>query len=477
MTEALFAIPRKVHLIGIGGAGMSAIARALHGEGHRISGSDLVEGPAVAALREEGVEVHAGHDRARLPDDADLVIFSAAVLESNPELAEARRRRLPVLKYAEALGGLMEDRTGIAVAGAHGKTTTTALLAYVLDGLGEDPTFCMGGEVSALGGASRVGRGPHLVAEACEYDRSFLHLSPRIAVVTNIDEDHLDYYSGIADITEAFLDFARLVPKSGLLVTLNEHEAVFREAEGVVAAVETVGIGGHADWSAHDVRLTRRRTRFTIRRGREEVARVSTRLPGYHNVLNCLSVLAVAARLGHDPGAVAPFLGRFTGVSRRLETKYEFGGITVLDDYAHHPAEIRASLGSIRSSWPGARIWCVFQPHQASRTRFLLREFAAALAGADRVVVPDIYFARDSDEEKRQIHSLDLVKKVMNLGGDARYVEDFAKIETLLLSRLRPNDVLVTMGAGDIHRVAESVAARLHGFGEWRIPALAAGGA
>lgn len=462
---------RRPHLVGIGGSGMSGLAAALFAEGRRVSGSDLELSDAVRSLRSSGVPVVVGHDAEHLPDDADLVVASAAVRESNPEIAEARRRGLTVMKYAAALGALMAGRRGIAVAGAHGKTTTTGLLAFVLERLGDDPTFFVGGRVGPLGASSRVGRGPFLVAEACEYDRSFHQLRPEMAIVTNIDEDHLDYYSGIAEITEAFRTFARLLPPEGYLAVLNEAAAAFGPDSGVKCAVETVGLFGLADWTARDVEVGRSGSRFTVWRGEEEIGRAAIRLPGHHNVLNALLVLATAARIGRDPKETIRAMREFRGVARRLEVKYQRSGVTVVDDYAHHPAEIRASLRAVRASFPGARVWCVFQPHQASRTRFLLREFAAALSEADRVLVPDIYFARDAEEEKRRISSLDLVKKAMNLGADALYLPDFEAIVDHLLERLRPRDVLVTMGAGDVFRVAEAVAARMEGYGKTIIPA------
>jgi UDP-N-acetylmuramate--alanine ligase len=468
VPEPDFARPRRPHLIGIGGSGMSGIAALLAAGGHRVTGSDRAGGDAIPRLRAAGIPAVVGEDAANVPEDADLV---AAIKDGNPELEAARRRGLPVVKYAVALGALMAGRRGIAVAGAHGKTTTTGLLAFVMDRLGDDPSFVVGGRVGPLGGSSRVGGGPFLVAEACEYDRSFHNLRPEMAIVTNIDEDHLDYYSGLAEITEAFRTFARLLPGDGLLVTSNELSEVFGAAAGLACPVRTVGIGGYADWVAKDVVVERGRTRFTVHRGGEEVGRASIRLPGHHNVLNALTVIALASHLGHDPAAAIAAAREFRGVSRRLELRFRRGGISVMDDYAHHPAEIRASLKAVRSQNPGARIWCVFQPHQASRTRFLLREFAAALTEADRVIVPDIYFARDSEEERRLISSLDLVKKILNLGTDALYRPDFEEIATHLLDRLRPRDVLVTMGAGDVFRVADTVAERLEGYGNASIPA------
>jgi len=469
--ETTFGKPRRPHFIGIGGSGMSGIAATLAAQGHRITGSDMADSETVRALRAAGVVVAVGHDALNIPADCDLVVISAAVKDGNPELAAAKERGLPILKYAEALGALMAERRGIAVAGAHGKTTTTGQLAFALTKLGADPTWVVGGKVDALGGSSGVGDGPWLVAEACEYDRSFHHLHPEIAIVTNIDEDHLDYYSGIAEITEAFRVFARHIPPTGKLIALNELSGVFGPDSGVKCPVEYVGLSGHADWIATDWEMNPRSTRFTASRRGEEVARVTLRLPGFHNILASLMVMAVADHAGYAPTESAAAIGEFRGVGRRLETKLRRAGVTVMDDFAHHPAEIRASLSSIRGMYPGARVWCVFQPHQASRTRFLIREFAAALADADRVLVPDIFFARDSEEEKRRISSFDLVKKVMNLGANASYVPDFDEIVDRLFDRLRPGDVLVTMGAGDIYRVADAVTARLESYGKATIPA------
>jgi UDP-N-acetylmuramate--alanine ligase len=471
MIDSLLSRPRRAHLIGIGGSGMSGIAASFAAQGHRVTGTDLVSGPPVEKLRAQGVPVRIGHDTAHLPTDSDLVVISAAVNESNPELAEARRRGLEVIKYAEALGALMVDRRGIAVAGAHGKTSTTGLLAFALTHLGADPTFLVGGEVGPLGGSSRVGTGEHLIVEACEYDRSFHHLRPESAIITNIDEDHLDYYSGLAEITQAFRDFAALLPPEGLLVTLNEHVDAFGPDSGVVCSVETVGLGDFADWVAVDWEIGTGTSRFAVRHRGQDMGRITIRLPGAHSVLNAMMVLATLTRLGYGFEDASVAIGEFRGVERRLERKFQRAGITVIDDYAHHPAEIRATLASIRTSYPAARIWCVFQPHQASRTRFLLREFAAALTGADLVIVPDIYFARDSQEERSRISSFDLVKKVMNLGTNAHYIPDFGDISERVLSGLRPRDVLVTMGAGDIFKVADDVAARLRGYGKASIPA------
>ena len=467
----MFSKRRVVHFVGVGGSGMSGLASLLLADGHRVSGSDRSEGEALAALAARGAVVTAGHAAQNLAEDVDLVVASAAVPADNPEVAEAHRRGLPVVKYARALGGLMAGRRGIAVSGCHGKTTTTGMAAFVLLRCGLDPSVVLGGSIPAIGGNSRVGRGPFLVAEACEYDRSFLNLTPEIAIVNNIDADHLDYFRDISEIAGAFVDFARLLPEGGLLVVNNEHEALFGPSSGVRARVETTGLRSHADWVAAERSADRGLTRCRVLRRGEEWGTFALRIPGIHNTLNALGVIAVAAHLGIDRDAVRAALLDFPGVERRLQVCYRRGGISVVDDYAHHPSEVQAVLRTLREDPSTRRVLAVFQPHQASRLRILRRELAAALGTADRVIVPDVYFARDTEEDRANVHALDLVKTLNNLGADAVYEPSFPGIVERVLADLRPGDVLVTMGAGNVTGVAHDLARRLEGFGCQSIPA------
>ncbi|NUN51623.1 MAG: UDP-N-acetylmuramate--L-alanine ligase [Planctomycetaceae bacterium] len=414
---------------------------------------------------------HEGHDAAHLPEEADLVVASAAIPASNPELQEAERRGLPVVKYARALGGLMEGRRGIAVAGCHGKTTTTGMTAFVLERCGLDPSVIVGGDLPVFGGNWKHGLSPFLVAEACEYDRSFLNLSPEIAIVNNIDADHLDYYRDLQDISSAFLDFARRLPPEGLLVVNNEQDRLFRSDAGVRARVETTGLRNHADWTAVERTMERGLTRFKVLRRGEEWGAFALRIPGLHNTLNALGVIAVASHLGLDRESIHRALLDFPGVDRRLQVRYRRGGISVVDDYAHHPAEVQAVLRTLRDEPGTRRIWAVFQPHQASRLRLLRREMAAALGAADRVLVPDVFFARDSQSDRESVHSLDLVKTLNNLGADAVYEPSFPLIVERILADLRPGDVVVTMGAGNITGVSHDLARRLEDLGRQSIPA------
>ena len=455
---------RTVHLVGVGGIGVSALAQALLHAGHRVSGSDASDGERVRRLRMLGARVHVGHAADNVPDAADVLVVSAAVDRTNPEVAQAIHRGVRVMKYAEALGHLMAREHGIAIAGTHGKTTTTGLMATMLVRGGLDPTMVLGGEAAPLGGNYRAGSGAYFVAEACEFDRSFLSLAPRTAVVTNIDGDHFDYYRDLDEIQGAFHDFARLIPADGYLATLNEHEQVFRQP-GVVCEIETFGLRGNADWVASDWTRADGVTLFTVRyRGRREGV-FELRLSGLHNLCNSLGVIAAGRRLGLDYDAVIrPALLEYRGVDRRMQPRYEGHGVLVLDDYAHHPQELAAVLSTLRDEYPGRRIVAVFQPHQASRTRRHLREFAESLKLADRVYVPDIYIARDSEEAQRSVHALDLVRTAANRGVDVAYVERLEDVASEILTEIRVGDLIVTMGAGNVTNVSRDLSDRLRAF-------------
>ena len=467
----MFSRRRVVHCVGIGGSGMSGLASLLAAEGHSVTGSDAGRGTAVTDLIARGIPVSQGHAAEYLPANADLVVASAAVPADNPEIAEADRRGVNVVKYAKALGALMATRRGIAVAGCHGKTTTTGMAAFVLDRCGRDPTVVLGGSLPVFGGNWKHGNGEYLVAEACEYDRSFLNLTPEIAVVNNIDADHLDYFRDLQDISSAFLEFARLLPDNGLLVVNNEQEGLFKRDPGVRARIETTGLRNHADWVAVDRRMDRGIAKFRVLRDHEEWGSFALRIPGLHNTLNALGIIALCNHVGIDRADVARALLDFPGVDRRLSVRYQRGGISVVDDYAHHPTEVQAVLRTLREDPATRRIIAVFQPHQASRLRMFRREMAAALGAADRIFVPDIYFARDSEEDRATVRSLDLVKTLNNLGADAVYEPSVASITERVLEDLRPGDVVVTMGAGDITGVSHELANRLDDLGRQAIPA------
>jgi len=450
--------------VGAGGIGVSALAQALLHEGHLVSGSDAREGARINKLRDLGASVSVGHTAANLPADVDVVVASAACPAENPELSAARERGVAVIKYAEALGDLMAGQHGIAVAGCHGKTTTTGLLTTVLVHGGLDPTMVLGGDAAPLGGNFRPGGGRYFVAEACEFDRSFLNLRPTTGIVTNIDVDHLDYYRDLDEIAGAFQDFARLLPEDGYLAVLNEHEALFRD-DAVRCDVETFGLRGNADWIATEWKRVEDITYFAVTHKGCYEGVFELRLNGLHNVLNCLGVLAVSKRLGLDfDVSVRPSLRTYRGVDRRMQTRYAGAGVVVLDDYAHHPNEVAAVLSSLREENAGRRIIAVLQPHQASRCRLNLRAFAEALKAADRVFIPDIYYARDSERDRRSVHALDLVRTAANRGVDVSYVESLAEVAPAVLQELRMGDLVVTMGAGSVWEVSRDLAERLESF-------------
>ena len=447
---------RHVHFVGIGGIGTSGIARMLLARGRRVSGSDLRPSPLLEELAGLGARVTLGHRPENLPPETDLMVISAAVRPDNVELVAAGRRGLPVLKYAQALGQLMEAHTGIAVAGTHGKSTTTALVAYILQQAALAPSFVVGAEVPQLGGSSGTGSGPHFVAEACEYDRSFLNLRPTFACIINVEEDHLDYYRGIEEITAAFTRFAAQVAEDGLLVVNARDPRALSAAEAARAPLATFAVEAPADWQAADLAAERGCFRFTLRHRGERWPGFRLAIPGVHCVEDALAAVALATAAGAEVEVCRRALAEFRGARRRFERLGEVAGIQVVDDYAHHPTEVRLTLRAARQCFPRARLWCVFQPHQHSRTRFLLAEFARSFDDADRLLLPDIYFVRDSEEERRAVSSADLVAAIRGRGRPAqevRYLPTFADIEEVLHRELAPGDVLITMGAGDVWKL------------------------
>jgi len=442
---------------------MSGIAKMLLSEGAVVTGSDIVDSEKVKQLRSLGARVSIGHRRENIPDDAEYVVKTAAIKPDNIELREAVRRSLKVFKYAEMLGVLMRERKGIAVSGTHGKTTTTAMISRILVDAGLDPTFVIGGDLRSLGGSSGVGRGEFFVAEACEYDRSFHNLYPHVGVITSIEEEHLDYYRSIEEITEAFTEFARHIPREGLLVINNEDANARQVADKVDCHVESYGIATRADWTATEPVWDGRRSWFKVYRDGKSFGTFQLRHAGRHVVLDALAAIAACWRAGVPKESMERSLASFEGVSRRFEFIGEHADVTIVDDYAHHPTEIRVTLKAARERFPGRRLWCVFQPHQHSRTRFFLKDFARSFDNADMIVVPDIYFVSGREEDDPPVSAKDLVGEISNCGGDAVYLGDFDTIEDYLVRNLARGDVLITMGAGNVNEVAKRVFRRLNG--------------
>lgn len=441
---------RRVHLVGIGGAGLSGIARVLRGRGETVTGSDQSASPFSDGLPGLGVTVWLGH-AAEHVTGADVVVASSAVPEANVELAAARAAGIPVLRREAFLGPLTAGRRTVAVAGTHGKTTTTGLVAWILRRAGRDPSFLVGGMFPDLGGNAAAGSGEHFVIEADEYDRTFLGLTPALAVVTNVEHDHPDCYPTPADFQAAFQKFADRVSEV-LVVCLDDPAAAgLRPAR---AERWTYGLSAGADFRAEELRPNPAGGMdFLASRRGELLGLIRIRLPGDHNVRNALGALAAAAHLDVPLADARQALVDFHGAGRRFELLGEAGGVTVVDDYAHHPSEVRATLAAARTRFPGAEIWAVFQPHTYSRTRTFLEALAQAFDDADHVIVTAIYAAREAGDP--EISGRTIVERMLH--PDAHYIPDLDEAAAELLTRVRPGSVVLTLSAGDGNRVGRAV--------------------
>jgi UDP-N-acetylmuramate--alanine ligase len=454
---------RRLHFVGAGGVGMSGLAEILLlSTPLEISGCDKERSENTERLTALGAKIAYGHDAAHV-EQADLVVISSAIAEGNPEVAAARRRGIPVIRRAEMLAEIMRLKQGIAVAGTHGKTTTTSLTGMVLTEAGFDPTIVVGGRVRILGTNARLGKGDFLVAEADEYDRSFLELTPVVAVVTNIEEDHLDTYRDLADILEAFAIFANRVPFYGAVVACLDDPGVREILPRVKRRVVTYGESPEAALRAGEIRLEASGTTFEVWEGNTwSLGTVRLPLPGRHNVLNALAAIAVGRELSIPFPTIARALKDFTGVIRRFETKGERGGVLVLDDYAHHPTEIAATLAAARQVHPGRRLVALFQPHLYSRTRDFAEAFGRALLACDLAIVTDVYPSRE-----KPIPGVtgEVVARAARHAGHANvlYVADKTRVVGELERVLKSGDLLLTMGAGDVVRLGEAYLAGASG--------------
>jgi UDP-N-acetylmuramate--alanine ligase len=452
---------RHYHFVGIGGCGMSGLAQVLRQHGQQVSGSDQKASGVTDRLRERGIAVAIGHDAGVIPKSVDFMVISAAVKEDNPELVWARRHGVAVYKYAQMLGELSGYISTLAIAGTHGKSTSSGWLAYMLRQAGIDASFVVGANVNQLGAGSGAGAADWLVVEACEYDRSFLNLLPRAAVILNIEADHLDYYRDVPEIIGAFRDFAGRVSSDGLLVVNGKDANVAEAIRGRAGRCETFNLDGPADWRAENLQFDTGRGIFDLTYQGRILTQVRLKLAGAHNVANALAVSALAREAGLTATQIRVGLEGYEGVGRRMTYKGQAAGVTVLDDYAHHPTEIRVTLEAIRARYQPRRLWCLFQPHQHSRTRFLMKEFALCFQAADVVLLPEIYFVRDSEQLRREVNAEQLAAAIATHGGDARYCGTFDRIRETLAAELRPGDVVVTMGAGDIGNLADELIRRL----------------
>ncbi|MGC8121605.1 UDP-N-acetylmuramate--L-alanine ligase [Marinobacter sp. VGCF2001] len=455
---------RRIHFVGIGGAGMSGIAEVLKNQGYDVSGSDIRDSAVTARLRAMSVDVQIGH-RAENTDQADVVVVSSAVTADNPEVVSARERRVPIVPRAEMLAEIMRYRHGIAVAGTHGKTTTTSLIASVLGEAGLDPTFVIGGKLNSAGTNAQLGGSRYLVAEADESDASFLHLTPVISVVTNIEADHMDTYGGdVEKLKQTFVDFLHNLPFYGVAVMCVDDAYVREIIPRISRAIITYGIDNpDADYRAEQITSDGLKTRFLVRRpgGRPDL-NVELKMPGRHNVLNALATIAVATDEGVDDQAICRGLAGFAGVGRRFQVygEYQTGkaSATLVDDYGHHPTEVEAVIRAARDAWPGRRIVMLYQPHRYTRTRDLYEDFVRVLSEVDGLLLMDVYSAgepaipgADGRALCRSIRQRGKVEPV--------FVEENREIESLLVNMLQDGDLLITQGAGDIGGVAARLAA------------------
>jgi UDP-N-acetylmuramate--alanine ligase len=449
----------RIHFVGIGGIGMSGIAELLLNLDYTVSGSDLRKSDTTDRLEKLGATIRVGHESGNVPEDGHVVVISSAVKADNPEVREAHRRKIPVIPRAEMLAELMRMKYGIAIAGTHGKTTTTSMVATILASAGWDPTAVVGGKLNSLGSNAKLGQGDFLVAEADESDGSFLKLSPTVAVVTNIDPEHLDFYSGIGQIKETFLSFVNKVPFYGFSVLCIDHPNVQDLLPSVEKTFVTYGFSAHADYRAEGVVPGDMGNRFRIVRRGEPLGEVSLMAPGRHNVSNALAAAAVASELGVPFEGIRKGLADYRGVARRFQVKGEFGGVTVVDDYGHHPAEIRATLAAAREVWPDRRIVVGFQPHRYSRTQALFRDFLSAFHDANELVVFDVYAAGEQPIEGATGERLcEAIREHGHKG--ARYAGKATEATDEVARALRPGDIFLTMGAGDVWKLGESLLPR-----------------
>ena len=443
---------RRAHMVGIAGSGMRSLARVLLGRGWSLTGSDLAPCPP-RWLLETRIPVCRGHHGRNVAPGTNLVIRSDAIGRDNPEILRAGQLGIPMLSYADMLGRMMIGSRGLAVAGTHGKSTTTAMAAHVLVQAGLDPTVVCGAATLGQSDGGRAGRGPAVLVEACEYRANFLKLHPRLAVITGIEPDHFDCFASLADVELAFGRFARRIPPEGVLLARHECQATRRVTSGLPCRVETFGLDDQADWAARPIGCDEGRYRFEVRRGGQPIGEILLRVPGLHNVVNALAATALAAHQGVETEAIARALGEFPGLHRRLEVVGAWQGVTLVDDYAHHPTEVSAALETIRQMFPGRRLYCAFQPHQVSRTACLLDELAASLHNVDKLWVAEIFRAREPEPTAGEVTAADLAHRVRQLGGRVARVHELGRIGRDVKNHLAPGDVLATITAGNIGRM------------------------
>lgn len=458
MYQINYQQPVHIHFIGIGGISMSGLAAVLLKRGFTVSGSDRKDSDLTVWLRSLGAEIACPQSAANITSDIDVVVYTAAIHSDNPEYAAAQAAGLPMLSRAELLGQLMNNyASSVAVAGTHGKTTTTSMLSHIMMEADLDPTISVGGMLHAIGGNVRIGASEYFLTEACEYTNSFLHLTPLLGIVLNVDADHLDFFKDLDDIRRSFHAFAGNIPANGTLILNEAIEKKEELTDGLACSTVTFGIG-EGDYQAINVTYNAYGYgSFDLSKRGVTLGHFTLSVPGEHNVSNAVAALAAGDLLGIPAEVMAAGLSGFTGTDRRFQKKGEIGGVTIIDDYAHHPTEIRATLHAA-AKFPRKHIWCVFQPHTYTRTKALLDEFVDALSLADRIVLADIYAARETDT--LGISSDTLRQKLEERGKQSWYFPTFHEIEVFLLEHCSPGDMIITMGAGDVVQIGEHLLGR-----------------
>ena len=457
MYEIDFEHPGKIHFIGIGGISMSGFAELLYSMGFTITGSDWHESKITKHLESLGIQVVYGQKEENITKEIDLVVYTAAVKKTNPEYQEAERLGLPLMERATMVGQVMKNySSAIAIAGTHGKTTTTSIASHIFLEANLDPTISVGGILQAIGGNIRIGHSEHFITEACEYTNSFLQFFPTVGMILNIEEDHMDFFKDLDDIRHSFREFAKRIPAHGTLIINADIDNFEEIMEGLSCKVLTYGLENtQADFTAANIAYDDMGCgAFDAVVNGETKEHFQLNVVGRHNISNTLACLALASLYGIDSPTVQRALTAFHGTDRRFEYKGEKNGFTIIDDYAHHPTEIQATL-TAASKYPHKTLWCAFQPHTYTRTRAFLKEFASSLALADKVILADIYAAREKDPG--DISSADLARELKNLGKEVHYLGSFEEIEKFILKNLVNGDLLITMGAGNIVDIGENL--------------------
>jgi UDP-N-acetylmuramate--alanine ligase len=450
-----------IHFIGVGGSGMSGLASILLDLGHKVSGSDIVTSKITKRLTDKGATIFTGHNKDNV-EGADLIVISSAISEPNSEISGARDRKITIIKRAEMLARLMDKKYGIAIAGTHGKSTTASMVSLLLEKSGFDPTVVVGGELNNFKNNAKLGKGNHIVVEADESDGSFLELSPQIAIVTNIEDDHLDHYENMENILKDFGKFIEKIPDNGRIILCKDCDNVKELVKKHKRSHVSYGIFSEADLMAKDIKFNNLNSKSKIFWQGEKIGELNLKVAGYHNILNALAAIAIALELGIGFRETAKILETFQGVHRRMEIIASTdNNILIIDDYAHHPTEIKATLSSLRSSWKNRRIIAVFQPHRYSRTKLLAEKFGKAFFDTDCVIVNDIYSANELPISG--ISGETIFREIKkNYHGQLKYLPSKDNILSYLYKMVQPGDIIITMGAGDIWTVGQKLAKQLN---------------